>query len=129
MGKSCVRFTSIDALPLEVIGEAIRRVPGRRVPRAVRERARQREARKAGHEGEAEREGEAEEAGGDKQGCRQEAAAPKALGSPAATRSGLILEGNRGNFRRGQRSSREQSSSGGGARPFQVCQDTGAEPG
>jgi hypothetical protein len=27
MGKSCVRFTSIDALPLEVIGEAIRRVP------------------------------------------------------------------------------------------------------
>jgi hypothetical protein len=27
MGKSCVRFTSIDALPLEVIGETIRRVP------------------------------------------------------------------------------------------------------
>jgi hypothetical protein len=27
MGKSCVRFKSIDALPLEVIGETIRRVP------------------------------------------------------------------------------------------------------
>jgi hypothetical protein len=27
MGKSCVRFKSLDALPLEVIGETIRRVP------------------------------------------------------------------------------------------------------
>jgi uncharacterized protein YdhG (YjbR/CyaY superfamily) len=27
MGKSCVRFKSIDALPLDVIGETIRRVP------------------------------------------------------------------------------------------------------
>ena len=27
MGKSCVRFRSLDALPLEVIGETIRRVP------------------------------------------------------------------------------------------------------
>lgn len=27
MGRSCVRFRSIDALPLEVIGETIRRVP------------------------------------------------------------------------------------------------------
>jgi hypothetical protein len=27
MGKSCVRFKSVDALPLEVIGETIRRVP------------------------------------------------------------------------------------------------------
>jgi len=27
MGKSCVRFKSLDALPLDVIGETIRRVP------------------------------------------------------------------------------------------------------
>ena len=27
MGKSCVRFKSLDALPLDVIGEVIRRVP------------------------------------------------------------------------------------------------------
>ena len=27
MGKSCVRFTRLDAVPLDVIGEAIRRVP------------------------------------------------------------------------------------------------------
>jgi hypothetical protein len=27
MGKSCVRFKALDALPLDVIGETIRRVP------------------------------------------------------------------------------------------------------
>ena len=27
MGKSCVRFTSLDALPLDVIGEAVAKVP------------------------------------------------------------------------------------------------------
>jgi hypothetical protein len=27
MGKSCVRFTSLDALPLDVIGEALSKVP------------------------------------------------------------------------------------------------------
>ncbi|MEK6373931.1 MAG: DUF1801 domain-containing protein [Acidobacteriota bacterium] len=29
MGKSCIRFKKLDDLPLEVIGEAIRRVPAR----------------------------------------------------------------------------------------------------
>ena len=29
MGKSCVRFRKVDDLPLDVIGEAIRRVPAR----------------------------------------------------------------------------------------------------
>jgi hypothetical protein len=29
MGKSCVRFKKLDDLPLDVIGEAIRRVPAR----------------------------------------------------------------------------------------------------
>lgn len=29
MGKSCVRFNKLDDLPLEVIGEAIRRVPAK----------------------------------------------------------------------------------------------------
>lgn len=27
MGKSCVRFTAVDDLPLELIGEAIARTP------------------------------------------------------------------------------------------------------
>lgn len=27
MGKSCIRFKKLDDLPLDVIGEAIRRVP------------------------------------------------------------------------------------------------------
>ncbi len=30
MGKSCVRFTKIEDVPLEVIGDAIRRVPAKR---------------------------------------------------------------------------------------------------
>jgi hypothetical protein len=30
MGKSCIRFKGIDDLPLEVIGEAIRRVPAKK---------------------------------------------------------------------------------------------------
>ena len=29
MGKACIRFKSVDDLPLEVIGEAIRRLPAR----------------------------------------------------------------------------------------------------
>ena len=29
MGKSCIRFKKLDDVPLEVIGEAIRRVPAR----------------------------------------------------------------------------------------------------
>jgi hypothetical protein len=29
MGKACVRFTKLDALPLDVLGEAIRRVPAK----------------------------------------------------------------------------------------------------
>ena len=29
MGKSCIRFKRLEALPLEVIGEAVRRVPAR----------------------------------------------------------------------------------------------------
>ena len=30
MGKSCIRFKKLDEIPLEVIGEAIRRVPAQR---------------------------------------------------------------------------------------------------
>jgi hypothetical protein len=30
MGKSCIRFKNLDAVPLEVIGQAVRRVPVRR---------------------------------------------------------------------------------------------------
>jgi hypothetical protein len=30
MGKSCIRFKKIDDLPLNVIGEAIRRVPAKK---------------------------------------------------------------------------------------------------
>jgi hypothetical protein len=30
MGKACIRFKSLDELPLDVIGEAIRRVPAKK---------------------------------------------------------------------------------------------------
>jgi uncharacterized protein YdhG (YjbR/CyaY superfamily) len=35
MGKSCVRFKSLDDLPLEVVGELVRRVPAKAYVRSV----------------------------------------------------------------------------------------------
>jgi hypothetical protein len=51
MGKACVRFKRLDQLPLEVVGEAIRRIPAKlyveRYLQVLADAGRQREARAA----------------------------------------------------------------------------------